>query len=55
MADKVVYCIYRRGHHGFARFGMFDTHLGIGQLDLGEFNLLQYTLMGPAVIMNESS
>jgi Xaa-Pro aminopeptidase len=35
------------GHHGFARFGMFDTNIGIGQLGFGESSLYPTYFDGP--------
>jgi hypothetical protein len=38
------------GHHGFARFGMFDTQLGIGQLGLAKVRFTLLILTARAAI-----
>jgi Xaa-Pro dipeptidase len=47
LATKLFAILMEEGHHGFTRFGMFDTHLGIGQLGFGESSLYPTSFDGP--------
>lgn len=47
LAIRLFNVLMEEGHHGFARFGMFDTHLGIGQLGFGESSLYPTYFDGP--------
>lgn len=47
LATKLFTVFMEEGHHGFARFGMFDTHLGIGQLGFGESSIYPTYFDGP--------
>ena len=47
LAVKLFAILMKEGHHGFARFGMFDTHLGIGQLGFGDSSIYPTYFDGP--------
>lgn len=47
LATRLFALLMEEGHHGFTRFGMFDTHLGIGQLGFGESSLYPTSFDGP--------
>jgi len=47
LAIRLFNVLMEEGHHGFARFGMFDTNLGIGQLGFGESSLYPTYFDGP--------
>ena len=47
LAVRLFTVLMEEGHHGFARFGMFDTHLGIGQLGFGESSIYPTYFDGP--------
>jgi Xaa-Pro aminopeptidase len=47
LATRLLSVMMEEGHHGFARFGMFDTNIGIGQLGFGESSLYPTYFDGP--------
>jgi Xaa-Pro dipeptidase len=47
LASSLFNYMIKEGHHGFARFGMFDTNIGIGQLGFGESSLYPTYFDGP--------
>ncbi len=47
LATRLFTVLMEEGHHGFARFGMFDTQLGIGQLGFGESSIYPTFFDGP--------
>jgi Xaa-Pro dipeptidase len=47
LASSIFSHMIKEGHHGFARFGMFDTNIGIGQLGFGESSLYPTYFDGP--------
>lgn len=47
LAVEVYAALVAGGHHGFSRFGMFDTEIGIGQLGFGENSLYPSYFNGP--------
>ena len=47
LAVRLFTVLMEEGHHGFARFGMFDTQIGIGQLGFGESSLYPTFFDGP--------
>jgi Xaa-Pro dipeptidase len=46
-ATRIFKTLMEEGHHGFARFGKFDTQIGIGQLGFGESSLYPSYFDGP--------
>lgn len=46
-ATRIFSVLMEEGHHGFARFGKFDTQIGIGQLGFGESSLYPSYFDGP--------
>ncbi|NLC42987.1 MAG: aminopeptidase P family protein [Clostridiales bacterium] len=47
LATRIFTVLMEEGHHGFARFGKFDTQIGIGQLGFGESSLYPSYFDGP--------
>ncbi len=47
LATRLFSVLMEEGYHGFARFGMYDTYLGIGQLGFGESSLYPTYFDGP--------
>jgi Xaa-Pro aminopeptidase len=47
LATRLLSVMMEEGHHGFTRFGMFDTNIGIGQLGFGESSLYPTYFDGP--------
>ncbi|TAJ43371.1 M24 family metallopeptidase [Methanofollis fontis] len=46
-AAELYAVMVREGHHGIARFGMFDTEITIGQIGFGENSLYPTSFDGP--------
>lgn len=47
LAGVIFPMMLEEGHHGVARFGMFDTELGIGQIAFGESSIYPTSFNGP--------
>jgi Xaa-Pro dipeptidase len=47
LAIRLLAVMMEEGHHGLARFGMFDTNIGIGQLGFGVSSLYPTYFDGP--------
>lgn len=47
LATELFSIMIEEGHHGTARFGMFDTEAGIGQISFGEGSIYPTSFNGP--------
>lgn len=47
LAGELYAIMLQEGHHGLARFGMFDTDIGMGQIGFGESSLYPTSFNGP--------
>ena len=47
LASKLFAIMIEEGHHGVARFGMFDTEIGIGHICFGESSIYPTYFNGP--------
>jgi Xaa-Pro dipeptidase len=47
LATQLYSVLMEEGHHGIARFGMFDTEIGIGHIAFGESSIYPTSFNGP--------